>query len=370
MEQHDSKILERVRIHERYLMRSISWISLGIAILYVCGYTWRYYYYNRMGIPVSMIDFPFPEILVPKIRLFVFIAQALFVIAYEKYSEFFIKSKRLYRAKEIGVDAPINKLNDYALRPNSDSPDKINFKILIEFLSKYISTNSKDNPQWQFERVKFDNKALELFQDIPLELKNSFITYSLKILIMDKAELDQTIKDSIGFPPEGSKIYEWIQKALRWIIVPFYIAALIFISLYVVVTAIYMALGILVGYFLVKVSKVEARWQMWHSALITVIVILALNAIDGHVTAGIELKTGQLPIVKIIKTDGDEQIGMLLGSFNDGYIVTASEPNDLFKHIKIHKQAVETISWTKVDSVIKESEKINKELKHLNNPKD
>ena len=367
MDQHDNKILGRVRRQERNLLRSISWISLGIATLYVCGYVWRSCYYNRMGIPVSMIDFPFPEILIPKQNLFVFIVQALLTIAYENYSNFFIKNKRLHRAKAMGIDAPINMLHDYAMRSNSGSPDKTNYQVIMEFLVNYIATNSKDNPQWQFERVEFDNKALELFQDIPPELKSSFISYSIKFNVMDKTEQNQTIKDALGWPPEGSKIYETIQKVLFWLVPLVVVFAIIIRSQDIILALIYGIIGILIGYYLVKVSKVEARWQMWHSVLISVIVLLVLNGIDGYVIAGAALKTGQLPIVRIIKTDGDEQNGLLLGSFNDGYIIALFEPNDFYRHMKIHKQAIESISWTTVYMLNKERKKINIELENIKN---
>ncbi len=371
MDQHDNKILERVRRQERNLLRSISWISLCIALLYVCGYVWRSWYYARMGIPVSMIDFPFPEILIPKMHLFIFIVYALFVILYESYSNFFIKSKRLHRAKAMGIDAPINKLQDYAFQSNSGSPDKTNYQVIMEFLANYIATNSKDNPQWQFKRDEFDKKALELCQDIPIELKSSFISYSTKFYCMDETEQNQTIKDVIGWPAEGSKIYEKIQMAIGCLFLLLVIIVVIFIRsqdiIDIILSLIYMVMGVLVGCFLVKVSKVEARWQMWHSVLISVMVMLVLNGIDGYVTAGIELKNGNLPIVKIIKTDGDEQKGLLLGSFTDGYIIAFSDPNDCYRHTKIHKQAVESISWITLNLLNTEREKTNKELENLNN---
>lgn len=363
MDQHNNKILERVRRHERNLLRNLSWISLGIAILYVCGYVWRSWYYARMGIPVSMIDFPFPEILIPKMHLFIFIVQALFVILYENYSNFFTKSKRSHRAKAMGIDAPINKLQDYAFKSNSDSPGKTNYQVIMEFLANYIVTNSKDNPQWQFERDDFDKKALELCQDIPTELKSSFISYSIKFYCMDETEQNQTIKDVIGWPAEGSKIYEKIQMAIGLFLL-LVVIVVIFIGsqdiIDIILSFIYMVIGMLVGCFLVKVSKVEARWQMWHSVLMSIIVILALNGIDGYVTAGIELKNGHLPIVKIIKADGDEQKGLLLGSFTDGYIIAFSDPNDCYRHMKIHKQAVESISWTTLNLLNTERENLER----------
>ena len=207
MDQHDDKILGLVRRQERNLLRSISWLSLCIAILYVCGYVWRSCYYSRLGILVSMIDFPFHQLLVPKTPTYLFAANAFFWIAYKSYSSFFIKSKRLRRAKTMAIDAPIDMLHDYAMQPHLRSPEKDNYHVLIDFLEDYIHTNSKDDPQGQFERAEFDNEALELFPDIPSELRSSFISYSIQLCLMDKAERHQTLKDVLGYPAQGLKIY-------------------------------------------------------------------------------------------------------------------------------------------------------------------
>jgi hypothetical protein len=367
VDQHNNKILERIRRQERNLLKSISWISLGIAILYVCGYVWRSSYYYSIGIPVLMVDFPFPEILIPKMGLFIFIAQALFIIAYENYSDFFIKNKRLHRAKTMGIDEPIKMVHDYAMRPNSNSPDKANYQVVAEFLANYIETNSKNNPQWQFGRAEFDKKAIELFKDIPPELKGAFISYSMKICVMDKTELNQTINDVIGLPAKGSKIYEKMQMILSWLLPLLFIVAIIMRSQVMILSITYMVAGILIGHFLVKVSKVEARWQMWHSVLISVMAMLILNGIDGYAAARTEVEDGNLPIVKIIKTNGDEHKGLLLGNFNDGYIVTTSEPNDVYGYIKIHKQAVESISWTTRNKLLRKMKNLEKSLKELKN---
>jgi len=153
-----------------------------------------------MGVPVSMIDFPFPEILIPKINMIVFILQVFYVVAYEKYYSFFTKSKRLKRAKDMGIEAPLDNLNDYAFQSNLSSPDKTNYQVIMEFLANYVITNNKDNPQWEFKREEFEDKALDLFQDIPSELKSSFISYSINIYTMDETERDQTLKDVLGYP--------------------------------------------------------------------------------------------------------------------------------------------------------------------------
>ncbi|MFC1782431.1 hypothetical protein ACFL02_02465 [Planctomycetota bacterium] len=313
-----------------------------------------------------MIDFPFPEILIPKINMIVFIVQAFYVIAYEKYYSFFIKSKRLYRAKAMRIDAPIDKLQEYAIQSNSSSTDKTNLQVIMEFLVNYINTNSKDNPQWKFKREEIDDKALELLPDIPPELKSSFISYSIKMFVMDKTERYQTIKDALGYPAEGSKIYEISQKIIFWLLPLVFIFAIIIRSQEMILPFIYMLMGILVGYFLVKVSKVEARWQMWHSVIISVLVLLVLNGIDGYVTANTDLKNVNFPIVKIIKSDGEKQVGVLLGSFTDSYVIIPYEQDEFYRLMKINKQSVESISWTTFYVLNKDIEKMKIDLENQN----
>lgn len=369
MNRHDDKILGHIRRHEQQLLRSVSWISLGIAILYVYGYAWRFWYYYRLGVPVSMIDFPFPETLIPKMPLVIFTVNALFVIAYENYSDFFIKSKRLRRAKAMGIDVPIERVLDYGMQKNLILPDKTNHMVFCEFAAEYMNAKSKDDPEWKFNRSDFNKEVTKQLQDIPHELENAYIDYSLKLLVMDRPELIQTAKDAIGWPAEGFKIYEKIQTVVFWLLVILFMVAILTRSQDAILKVIYMVLGVLVGWYLVKMSKVEARWQMWHSVLIAVMFMLVLNGIDGYLTAGTKLKKNYLPVVKIIKIGGEEYKGLLLGSFNDGYIIAPLEPNNSHAHMKIHKQAVESISWTTVYQMNNEMEKTKKELEILSNRK-
>ena len=369
----EDRILGHVRKQERNLLRSISWISIGIAILYVCGYMWRVCYYVRLGIPVSFVDFPFPEILIPKPHLFAFMVQALFVIGYESYNKFYIREKRLQRATAMGIDAPLEKLHDYAFQKNLSSPNKINYEVFVEFLTEYIKANYKDDAQWKFNRDDFDSNALKLFENIPYGLKSSFVSYCLQFFDMDKSKTEQTIKDAVGFPPEGSKIYEKIQIVVLWLFISWFIVAIIFGIPGVLLTTIYMVLGVIVGVFLIKVSKVKARWQMWHSILISIIILVALNGIDGYLTAQYKLKNNGFLLAKIVKTDGKEQIGLLLGSFNDGYILAVSDPNDIYNLRKFHKHSVVSLNYTtmrrlnqSMDKLKKQIEENKKELQALN----
>ena len=84
----DKAILSSVRQKERAFIRSISLISAGIGILYVSGFIWRISYYQKLGIPASMVEIPFPMVLIPKIHITVFLAQVILGFIGASYYEF------------------------------------------------------------------------------------------------------------------------------------------------------------------------------------------------------------------------------------------------------------------------------------------
>lgn len=101
----DEPLLMRVRSAERRLLQNIKWISLAIAALYLLGYIWRVFYYGRLGIPKFLLDFPLPDILVPKsFGIIVFLVWLILEFSYEKFHHWisetnqarFIKSSTLF----------------------------------------------------------------------------------------------------------------------------------------------------------------------------------------------------------------------------------------------------------------------------------
>ena len=92
----DESLLMRVRSAERRLLQNIKWISLAIAALYLLGYIWRVFYYGRLGIPESFLDFPFPEILIPKsFGLFLFLAWLIGPFSYEKFYQWILETNQV-----------------------------------------------------------------------------------------------------------------------------------------------------------------------------------------------------------------------------------------------------------------------------------
>jgi hypothetical protein len=92
----DEPLLMRVRSAERRLLQNIKWLSLAIAALYFLGYIWRVFYYRRLGIPESFLDFPFPEILIPKgFGVIIFLAALIITFSYGKFYQWIIETNKV-----------------------------------------------------------------------------------------------------------------------------------------------------------------------------------------------------------------------------------------------------------------------------------
>jgi len=92
----DEQLLMRVRSAERRLLKNIKWISVAIAALYLLGYIWRVIYYGRLRIPESFLDFPFPEILIPKsFGVPIFLAWLISTFSYEKFYQWIVKTNQV-----------------------------------------------------------------------------------------------------------------------------------------------------------------------------------------------------------------------------------------------------------------------------------
>jgi len=101
----DELLLKRIRSVERRLLQNIQWVSFAIAALYLLGCIWRVSYYGQLGIPDSFLDFPFPEILIPKsFGFIVFLAWLIVPFSYKKFYRWifetnqvrFVKSSTLF----------------------------------------------------------------------------------------------------------------------------------------------------------------------------------------------------------------------------------------------------------------------------------
>lgn len=363
----DKAILSSVRQKERAFIRSISLISAGIGILYVSGFIWRISYYQKLGIPASMVEIPFPMVLIPKIHITVFLAQVILGFIGASYYEFYKREKRTRRAKLMGIAEPLDIIVDYGIKQHlkSNSPKKTNQVVLYDFLHEYIARPEHKESDWKFDIKEFEKEVLPLFTDIPPEIRASFTQYELQLLIMDSDQRSETIRDSLGSYPEGSQLFErlnyWSVRASIILI----ILIGIFWSRDVIQTAFYAALGVGVGLALAKFARGVDRFQFWHMLWISVVLLFLLNGIDGYITARTNLVNVRLPIATFSKRNGQEEKGLLIASFSDCYFMIPLDANDVFRRVKIEKDEVRSISFTRLSWILKSIEHNEQYLKSL-----
>lgn len=363
----DKRIFGHIQRQERRILRSLSLISVVTAILYACGVVWRTFYYQALGIPVSIIDFPFPIILIPKADLIVFISQGMLSFLAVKYYSFYQQQKRLERAKTMGISQPLDLIVSYAAQNNVKYPntEKRNTTVLYDFFIEYIKKNKKNKSDWEFDITEFESEALKLFPDLPHQIKDSFVRYELQLLIMDSQELKETIGDSIGSFPRSSKMFDMINNSLLYMWILFCVATAVFLTADILWTLLYAALGVGVGYILAKLSEREDRYQLWHTIWVAVILLIILNAISGYVTAKSNLKNLLFPIATITLTNGTEHNGLLLGSFSDGYVITEVDDNDFYKLRKIHKDAIASVSIQTIGRLLRNLEGLKEKMETI-----
>jgi len=362
-------ILKKVQHKEHEVIKNISWISISISFLYMCGYAWRVAYYGRLGVPVSFIDFNFPEILIPKPRLLAFIAQFLLTFLYAKYHSMYEKEKRLQRANKMGIDRPLNIILDYSQRKNaieSSKAKKTNHEVFYGFLSVYVKEKTENNPDWKFDLEVFGHEVLKLFPDIPNDIEGAFVSYELQLLCMDSKELRETVADSVGASPQSSGVFT---KLILYFFYTWVIISIIGIILYgsdALWTLIYSVSGIGLGYALYKITEYEDRFHLWQIIWASIIVAIILSTIDGRITAMSSLKRLALPIVTITRINGNGQKGILLAHFDDGYVIFPYDSNDHHNIMKIHTHQVASVEVTTfgwLQQYIREDEEKSKERK-------
>ena len=364
----DNRIIAGVRRQERVFLRNISLISGVIAILYVSGFTWRCAYYHALGIPASMVEVPFPMVLVPRVHVTVFLAQVILTFLAVGYYNFYKREKRANRAKLMGITEPLDLIVNYGLRRSVKSAGKAktNQVILYDFLREYVVRPDHQESDWRFDIKEFDKEAVELFPDMPPEIRRSFVWYELQLLVLDRGEMAETIRDSLGSYPEGSKLFDKLTSSLVYAWFPMVVLAAMYWSFEILKPILYGALGVGVGLALATFVHREDRYQFWHMLWISVVLLIVLNAIDGHTTARADLKGPNLPIATISTKSGQEQKGLLLASFSDGYFLVPLDANDVYRRIKIQKDEVRSISYTTVSWLLKSLEATKEQLQtHL-----
>ena len=314
----------------------------------------------------SMVEIQFPKVLIPTTNIICYISHVILTFLFVSYYGFYRREKRKQRAKKMGIIEPIEIIVDYGLKINEKLKDssKTNQVALYNYFYEYLARPEHKESDWKFDIKDFEKEALPLFTDIPSEIRGSFILYELKLLAMESEELRETIRDSIGYLPEGSKLFDKIMTWLFYVWIIIILLMGIFWSPNVFQPVLYAILGVGVGFALGKLNRSEDRYQFWHMIWFSVIILFVNSHYDGYLFARSDLLNSRLPIATFSKINGDEEKGILIASFSDCYFIIPSDPNYIFRRIKIEKSDVRSINYITADWLIKEIQ-YRKHLKNL-----
>lgn len=318
-----ARVAERIAAEESRILRSVSWISVATAILYLCGVAWRSFYYRRLGVPSVLIEFPFPGLLIPCHTPLAFIATATVAFLGARFYSFYQQQRRVERAKIMNVGGPLDMLAKYALKKSINPlyKGKTNHHVLHTLLLEYVERNHTADPAWVFDVKEFEKQAKPCFPDLPTEIEGSFVVYECKLVTMESGDIKETLVDSLCSWPQGSRFLDILSRWAAWIGLAFSLPCVISWPAYYLRMLAFIVLGLIVGRFLATLMDYEDRYQFWWMVWVSVVLLVFLNAVDGYETAGGQLSQGSLPSATIEQCDGMTYEGLLLADFSDGYVL-------------------------------------------------
>ena len=351
----DERMARHTRAKEEKILRSISLMSLGVAVLYLCGFVWRSSYFMALGMPFAIVEFPFPEILVPRATVIAFIVNFTSAYIGARYYDFYRRQRRTERAKVMGVTGSLDAVAEFMLQMNSSplGAGRSNHEVFHAFFSEYIKRNQEEDREWSFDVGEFEAAVSSCFPDIAPQVRRCFIRYELQLAIMDHRDLTEVVGDTLGAYPKGCPLFERILvRFWPWAIMVIFAAGFIFWTGQFICLTLAILLGFVFGRFLARLSGYEDRFQIWLMVFISVYLLMLLSSIDGHMTGKRNLKHASLPIAAIEHRDGRTPKGLLLADLLDGYVILPydpHDPNDPCQCVKVHKQAVETVEFKSLD---------------------
>lgn len=352
----DNQILLKFKKKELLFIRSLGWISLITGCLYFTGYTWRIYYYSYLGVDSSMIEYPFPEILIPNPRIFCFIIALLSWFASRTFYQLYANEVRKRRAQKMGITYPLDELANYSDKINSHpaNTDKVKNRIfLLRLFYKHLLENNKtikitdDNMREKLNHYLIDDKNytsphfLDYFKDIPEKMAKDFVKYSAILWSTEEKERFQIVGESIGAIPKPH--IGRIGRKTLVVILFFAIASLIFINNFEYrLQVFYCLLGIATGILISKAYTWEDRAMFWNILYSGFCLLVVITALDGYMLANYNLKKLNFPAVEIRQNDGTIQDGMLLATFRESYIVLPLpiDSNSIGTKVRIHSHSV------------------------------
>ncbi len=364
IEGEDKKIQRIIQKQERYLIERISWISLCISILYVCGYTWRVVYYKTLGVPVSIIDFPFPEILVPQPGFLAFLFTFLYLFLLMQYIEFHRQYRIAQISKMLGTELPTDKIYEYLTKRNVKSGHifkrKTNIEVFNETILRYSKDSSDGKCEKPFDVDGFKRELIKLFPDATEKMRRSILDYFIGLYSMSKEEMIQTVRFSSGIPA-------WI---MHWSVLAFFLITFLPLSFMLHyywrdIFVIPWMLGIVTASLLSLQYHSKNRFQLWFMIIITIVCAIIGTGISAKMTGNLDLTKKRFTIVTVLLADKKMESGFLLGRFSDRYVIMPLETADTGKRVSIQTSQVISMNLICPDwktSSIKE-DKIQKFLK-------
>lgn len=359
-----TSVNDRIVSEEKNILRSIGLIGGGTAVLYLCAIVWLTFYYRRLGIPLLMIEFPFPESLLPTLPVAVFIVNGLLGFLGAMYYDFYRETKRRDRARSIGITAPLDVLAKYSLRENHQvsHSGQTNTQVLFALLTDHVEGNKEADPQWVFNMEEFEKEARPSFPDLPEEIADSFIRYQCHLFTMESTEMKQTLLESLVTWPEGLPIFDTIARWMPRIFIVAIVVNIIARNWNMMWLLALAYSGGWIGRSLARLCDSEDRYQLWLSFYTSMVLLLIINAVDGHITAINRISEGWLPTATIECRDGAVQEGVLLAEFSDGYVISPCDPNDLYQCVKLQKDEVRSIKLVTTGWLLRVARQLKKHL--------
>ena len=369
-------VITQVRRSERHLLKNLKWISIAVAMLYVLGYVWRSSYYERLGIPHSLLDFPFPEILVPQSFLLIaFASTIVWPFVCRQFYDYFIKARRKAISESIGISCPIQDIISFLGEKNPEDKNETNIERLLSISVDYIQDIKNKTGKFTNDDYKNLREVLKgKLNGLSEPMKESVINYLIHIISLEKENLRETIDTTVtaaaGMPPEGFDM----PNAVFYFLFIIFVAWCLYYGLYWHIIII--LLGHFLGIAVYKLSYVEDRTQFWRILWLCIIIACCIQYFDARMTAVWNLKHGNFPVVLKLKLNDSsntlssaenerELAGILFGFFKGKYFVASNDKIFGHKLTILDSERVQDMEIIYSRWLEKNIEKSRKELREL-----
>jgi hypothetical protein len=336
------KWLAREQRKEVAFVKQLGVIAVITGLLYYFGFLWRTAYYVGLGVHFHLIEYPFPEILVPRGDVLAF--GMVLVLAYKFFSfrKKYKEGKSMELAGELGTEVAPEVLLSYLVTENKIEAEKKNMQVLTECLLKYLA----EKCETEFDLDDFVIEAGKRFPDLEDGEKAGCIKFGVKVIGEGKAFMAKLEK--VAEEPRAPLIYK-IAIGVVWVIntCVIMLAGLSWLALTWGVLVV--GAGVCVSFLLYTMFGHINRFRTWNTVLIVFLIFTLFILIDAVVYATSDRINRKFPIAKIERTDGEVSEGYLLGKGSGGYIIKPLSDNRILMVRSETIQSITTdaiISWT------------------------